>query len=133
VRQRGGKEELGDLPVGIDQQRHPAGDGREERKHDREDHDVEEGEVERAVDGELGAADVGRARRDLEVAGEEAEREQGKDHEHEDRHRALPGAGELEADERQDPGDHRAASVAAGIERANAEGTSWSGTRIRTR
>ena len=73
VRERRGQEQFGDLPVGIDQQRHPAGDRGEEGKHDREDHQIEEGEIERAIDRELVAADVGRSRRDLHAAGEEAD------------------------------------------------------------
>ena len=125
-----------DPPVAVDQQRHAAGHRREEGEDDGEDHDIDEGEVEPAIDGELRPAGVGRAGRDLHAAGHEPEREEYQDVEHEVGQRPLPERFQLEPREGEEAIDHRAppAAVAeAGIARASGPGISWGGQRMRTR
>ncbi len=127
------EQQPADLAVAIDEQRHAAGERGEEREHDGEDRDVHEGQVEPAVDCGLRPADVGRAGGNLHVAGDEADREQGQDREHEVRQRPPPVAGQFQLHEGQDAGDHRPGSAAAGAERARAGGTSSAATRMSTR
>ena len=133
---RGGREQFLDPPVAVDQQRHAAGHCREEGEHDGEDHDIDKGEVESAIDGELRPAGVGRAGRDLHAAGHEPEREEGQDRVHEHRQRPLPKRFQLEPREGKEAIDHRAppAAVAeAGTARASGPGISCGGQRMRTR
>ena len=123
-------------PVAVNEQRHAAGHRREEGEDDGEDHDIDEGEVESAIDGELRPAGVGRAGRDLHTAGNEPEREQGQDRVHEQRQRPLPERSQFQPREGEEAVDHRAAPTGladAGMARASGPGISCGGQRMRTR
>ena len=124
-------------PVAVDEQRHAAGHRREEGEDDGEDHDIDEGEVEPAIDGELRPAGVGRAGRDLHTTGNEPEREEGQDRVHEHRQRPLPERSQLEPREGEEAADHRAPPIAevadAGTALASGPGISCGGQRMRTR